>query len=205
MFRRRRFLSGAAASALAWYTPAGTPMTSADWADPNARCLTIHLDGTSDPDRAEDGTPEVDDDFLVLVNGWWEPLTFTVPDLDGSRPWQRELDSYDPAAADGRRRWRPAAHSPSARVRSSSCAAPAEPDRGGRLGSAAAAPTPDTVHVRESRTCGRAGHERSEVRRRSRLDAQDRRRADLKRGAGGGGLRCLRCRGPGPTMRWRNV
>jgi glycogen operon protein len=37
------------------------------------RCLTIHLDGTSDPDRNEDGTPELDDDFLVLVNGWWEP------------------------------------------------------------------------------------------------------------------------------------
>ena len=34
------------------------------------------------------------------MNGWWEPLTFTIPDLDGSRPWQRELDSYDPAAAD---------------------------------------------------------------------------------------------------------
>jgi isoamylase len=101
VFRRRRFLSGAAASALAWYTPAGTRMTSSDWADRNARCLTIHLDGTSDPDRAEDGTPEVDHDFLVLVNGWWEPLTFTIPDHDGSRPWLRELDSYDPAAADG--------------------------------------------------------------------------------------------------------
>jgi len=98
VFRRRRFLSGAAASALAWYTPAGTPMTSESWSDRNARCLTIHLDGTSDPDRNEDGTPELDDDFLVLVNGWWEPLTFTIPDHDGSRSWVWELDSYDPAA-----------------------------------------------------------------------------------------------------------
>src|SRR5438309_11688837 len=27
-----------------------------DWADANARCITIHLDGAGDPDRAEDGT-----------------------------------------------------------------------------------------------------------------------------------------------------
>ena len=73
-------------------------MTSEDWSDPNARCLTIHLDGTSDPDRAEDGRLEVDDDFLVLINGWWEPLPFAIPDLDGSRTWQPELDSYDPDA-----------------------------------------------------------------------------------------------------------
>ena len=39
VFRRRRFLAGAAASELQWFTPAGTPMDGADWADPNARAL----------------------------------------------------------------------------------------------------------------------------------------------------------------------
>jgi isoamylase len=97
VFRRRRFLSGAAASALSWYQPAGTPMTTEAWSDPNARCLMIHLDGTSDPDRAEDGTAQVDDDFLVLINGWWAPLTFTIPDV-GTSPWSRALDSYEPAS-----------------------------------------------------------------------------------------------------------
>ncbi len=38
VFRRRRFLTGVEASNLEWFTPAGTPMTSDDWADPNARC-----------------------------------------------------------------------------------------------------------------------------------------------------------------------
>ena len=65
VFRRRRFLVGAEASELQWFTPGGTPMNSADWADPNARAIAIYLDGSDDPDRAEDGTPLIDDDFLA--------------------------------------------------------------------------------------------------------------------------------------------
>ena len=49
-------------------------MNGGDWADPSARAIAIYLDGSDDPDRAEDGTLLVDDDFLVLVNSWWEPL-----------------------------------------------------------------------------------------------------------------------------------
>src|SRR5262252_2397472 len=46
VFRRRRFLTGAETSELGWFTPAGTPMTDADWADPNALALGIYLDGS---------------------------------------------------------------------------------------------------------------------------------------------------------------
>ncbi|HEY6790509.1 MAG TPA: glycogen debranching protein GlgX, partial [Trebonia sp.] len=71
VFRRSRFLAGAEAFELRWFTPAGTGMTSADWADPNARAIALYLDGSDDPDEAADGTWLVDDDFLVLVNAWW--------------------------------------------------------------------------------------------------------------------------------------
>ncbi len=98
VFRRRRFLAGAEASELQWFTPAGTPMDGGDWADPNARAIAIYLDGSDDPDRAEDGTPLLDDDFLVLVNSWWEPLGFTLPPTRPGAQWQAEIDSYDPAA-----------------------------------------------------------------------------------------------------------
>jgi isoamylase len=47
--------------------------------DPNARALVIYLDGRDDPGRAEDGMPLPDDDFLVLVSSWWEPLNFRLP------------------------------------------------------------------------------------------------------------------------------
>ena len=80
VFRRNRFLAGAEASELRWFTPAGTEMTGADWADPNALAIALYLDGSDDPDRAADGTWLTDDDFLVLVNAWWEPLDFTLPD-----------------------------------------------------------------------------------------------------------------------------
>ena len=101
MFRRRRFLAGTEATELRWFTPAGTPMDGADWADPSARALAIYLDGSDDPDRAEDGTPLLDDDFLVLVNAWWEPLGFVLPPTRAGAEWQAEIDSYDPAAPAG--------------------------------------------------------------------------------------------------------
>src|SRR5580700_6886806 len=53
VFRRRRFLAGKEAAELGWYTPAGAPMTAADWADPSALSLAIYLDGSDDPDLAE--------------------------------------------------------------------------------------------------------------------------------------------------------
>ena len=101
VFRRRRFLAGTEAAELQWFTPAGTPMDGGDWADPNARAIAIYLDGSDDPDRAEDGTPLLDDDFLVLVNSWWQPLSFVLPATRPGADWHAEIDSYDPAAPAG--------------------------------------------------------------------------------------------------------
>ena len=97
VFRRRRFLAGAEAAELSWFTPSGLPMTMADWADPGARSLALYLDGADAPDRGGDGTPLLDDDFLLLVNGWWEPLEFSVPATRPGQRWRGEVDSYDPA------------------------------------------------------------------------------------------------------------
>jgi glycogen operon protein len=101
VFRRRRFLTGAQTSELSWFTPAGTPMTSGDWSDPNALAVGIYLDGSDDPDRAADGTLLLDDDFLVLVNAWWEPLDFTIGPARPGQAWQLAIDSYDPQRAVG--------------------------------------------------------------------------------------------------------
>ncbi len=101
VFRRRRFLAGVEAAELGWFTPAGTPMTGPDWADPDARSLAIYLNGWDDPDPAEDGTPLLDDDFLVLVNAWWEPLAFVLPVTRQSAAWHTAIDTCAPAAAAG--------------------------------------------------------------------------------------------------------
>ncbi len=97
VFRRRRFLAGSEASELGWYTPSGAVMTAANWADPNGRSLGLYLDGADDPDRAADGSLLVDDDFLFLVNAWWEALDFVIPPGRPGQTWFVEIDTFDPA------------------------------------------------------------------------------------------------------------
>ena len=96
MFRRSRFLAGAEAAELRWFTPAGAEMTAADWSDASALAIALYLDGSDDPDRAADGTWLVDDDFLVLFNAWWEPLDFVIPETRAGLEWRAEIDTYDP-------------------------------------------------------------------------------------------------------------
>jgi glycogen operon protein len=98
VFRRRRFLGGAEASELRWFTPGATEMTGADWSDKGALAIGLYLDGSDDPDRAADGTPLLDDDFLVLVNAWWEPLDFAIPRTREQAAWRININTYDPAA-----------------------------------------------------------------------------------------------------------
>ena len=97
--RRRRFVQGARPGEVGWFTPAGEPMTAERWEDPQARSVAIYVDGTRDPDRGAHGEPLLDDDLLVLINGWWQPLEFTLPRVGTG--WARTLDTADPAGAPG--------------------------------------------------------------------------------------------------------
>jgi len=36
----------------------------------------------------------LDDDLLLVINGWREPLTFTLPDVGSPRAWGWELDTF---------------------------------------------------------------------------------------------------------------
>jgi glycogen operon protein len=40
----------------------------------------------------------LDDDFLILVNAWWEPLRFTVPATRSSQVWFPEIDTFAPGS-----------------------------------------------------------------------------------------------------------
>ena len=68
-------------------------MTPQDWSDSFARAVTMALSGaTGDPARP-------DDPFLLMLNSWWEPLDFTVPDSLRDLGWRVEIDTADPDAA----------------------------------------------------------------------------------------------------------
>ncbi|HEY3003108.1 MAG TPA: glycogen debranching protein GlgX [Kribbellaceae bacterium] len=91
--RRRRYLNDPGYAV--WYTPDGVPMTEADWRFPGARSVAVYVDGTVAPDRDQRGRPILDDDVLALVNAWWEPVTFAIPDLGKPRAWAVEIDTFD--------------------------------------------------------------------------------------------------------------
>jgi glycogen operon protein len=97
VFRRRRDSTGKEAADLRWFTPSGTEMTAENWADSDARNVTLFIDGSTDPDVGPDGTPMVDDDFLMLINACWEPLTFAVPVNPHAPRWDVVCDTFDPA------------------------------------------------------------------------------------------------------------
>ncbi len=98
VLRRRRFLSGIDRSMLRWFTPAGTVVTAEQWGDPGARGVAIHLEGQDAPDHAADGSPLLDDDFLVIVNAWWQPLEFVIPAICAGQQWVAEIDTFEPSA-----------------------------------------------------------------------------------------------------------
>jgi glycogen operon protein len=103
VFRRQRYLTGAGARELGWYCAAGTAMTDAQWSDPTMHAVAVYLDGTDAPDEAADGSPLLDDDFLILVNAYWADVSFTLPPVrDDTQTWFVELDSYDPAVSPAR-------------------------------------------------------------------------------------------------------
>jgi len=91
--RRRRFATGALADDIRWFTPCGLPMTDSDWNAGWTRSVMAYLDGHRDPDRDARGRPILDEDLLLVVNGWWEELSFTLPAVDEDRAWRVELDT----------------------------------------------------------------------------------------------------------------
>ena len=108
VFRRRRFFAGSADRGgesslrdIAWLDPSGTHMDDDAWRDREARSVMVFLNGEAieEPDRR--GAPIVDDSFLVLFNGHFEPVTFQLPTKDFGARWTAVLDT-DSRVADGK-------------------------------------------------------------------------------------------------------
>ena len=80
-----------------WFTPAGEEMESVDWGRPFARSVAIYLDGRVI--HAEAGTVS-DDDFLIMFNGYREPIEFSIPDAVGTDGWHLAFDTAAPDERD---------------------------------------------------------------------------------------------------------
>ncbi len=85
-------------AAVRWFRPDGGEMTADDWSDPEGKSIAMVISGTLDADLDDAGLPLLDDDLAILLNAWWEPVSFALGWADG-RPVVIESDSYDPARA----------------------------------------------------------------------------------------------------------
>jgi glycogen operon protein len=97
VLRRRRFFHGDTGidglGDLVWFTPKGTEMQEGDWQRDDARAISVFLNGDaiSEPDLR--GEPVVDDSFLVLLNGNYEPVDFLLPPEEYGENWTVAVDT----------------------------------------------------------------------------------------------------------------
>src|SRR5205823_5373616 len=105
VFRRSRFLTGreVLGSGLPdvwWFRPDGRRMTQRDWQRGDAYTLGVFLNGQEIPTRGPDGSPIVDDSFLLLFNAHYEPVTFALPTRRFGARWVVDLGTAE-SPADG--------------------------------------------------------------------------------------------------------
>ncbi len=102
IFRRRRFLDGRPvrsrdrAPDIAWLTPEGTEMTTADWDSGFGKSLTVFLNGKGIHEPDPRGARIRDDSFLLCFNAHDDAMEFTLPNSDYGTSWTVALDSSTP-------------------------------------------------------------------------------------------------------------
>ena len=100
VFRRRRFFAGrpdhggeSDLQDIAWLSPTGDHMDDAAWANDQALSVAVFLNGSAIDESDARGAPIVDDSFLLLFNGHFEPVTFRLPGRDFGERWTAVLDT----------------------------------------------------------------------------------------------------------------
>ncbi|KIA64968.1 glycogen debranching protein GlgX [Nocardia vulneris] len=102
IFRRRRFLDGRPvrsrdhARDVAWFTPEGSEMTTADWDSGFGKSLTVFLNGMGIHEPDPRGERITDDSFLLCFNAHDEAMDFTLPNSDYGMSWTVALDCATP-------------------------------------------------------------------------------------------------------------
>ncbi|WP_217213075.1 glycogen debranching protein GlgX [Streptomyces sp. AC550_RSS872] len=103
VLRRRRFFQGETPTHpdqplpdLVWLLPEGREMTDEDWQRPDAHSVAAFLNGDAIAEPDSCGQPLVDDSFLLLLNAYWEPMEFRLPDSTFGERWTPLINTADP-------------------------------------------------------------------------------------------------------------
>ncbi|MGW1590401.1 glycogen debranching protein GlgX [Streptomyces sp. NPDC002386] len=103
VLRRRRFFRGETPTNagqplpdVMWLRPDAREMTQRDWHREDAHSMGVFLNGDAIAERDPHGRRVVDDSFLLLLNGYWEPVVFRLPDESFGERWTTLIDTADP-------------------------------------------------------------------------------------------------------------
>ncbi|WP_443063635.1 glycogen debranching protein GlgX [Streptomyces sp. NBC_00663] len=107
VLRRRRFFRGETVTYagqplpdLVWFAPDAREMTDGDWLRPDAHSVGAFLNGDAIAEPDSCGRPVVDDSFLLLLNSYWEPVGFRLPEAAYGERWTTVIDTAEPRGAD---------------------------------------------------------------------------------------------------------
>ncbi|TWR31528.1 glycogen debranching protein GlgX [Mucilaginibacter pallidiroseus] len=98
IFRRRRWFKGKPVKGkgpgdIAWFLPEGTEMEDHHWDHDFARSLGIYLNGLGLHASDQQGVPIKDDNFYIMFNAHYEPISYTLPGFLSAKDWQIVLDT----------------------------------------------------------------------------------------------------------------
>jgi isoamylase len=98
VFRRRNFfqgrqIRGAGVKDIVWLRPQGQEMTDVEWNQDFARCLGVSLSGQALDEVDERGQRIQDDNFLLLMNAHYEPISFILTAPPSNSGWVAIVDT----------------------------------------------------------------------------------------------------------------
>jgi isoamylase len=99
VFRRPKFfqgrrIHGSDVRDVMWFNEGGNEMSDEEWASPLVRCLEMLLSGDTVDVLNFQGEPIRDETFLLLLNGYHEPIPFVLPGEENVE-WELILDTVD--------------------------------------------------------------------------------------------------------------
>jgi isoamylase len=98
VFRRRHFfpgrpIKGGNVKDVLWLSPSGQEMNEEQWRDASTHCLGMFLAGQGLDETDERGRKLGDENFLILLNGYYQDAPFTLPSFHPGMRWVAWMDT----------------------------------------------------------------------------------------------------------------
>ena len=84
-----------------WFRPDGRKMTQRDWGRGETKTIGVFLNGDEIPTHSPHGEDMRDASFMLLFNGHYEPITFSLPTRRFGLRWTVVLSTADGSFGDG--------------------------------------------------------------------------------------------------------